>query len=312
MTTTLVDRSRGLMLGLALGNAMGRSIELASWKEIQERYGLQGRLEPEGPLVASEDTAISVVVAEALVDAAGEGPDALMSAVTRRLIDWGNAAREQEASDMTCFEAAGRLRTGMSWMESGVSWSKGSGAPMRAAPVGLVFASFPLLLREVSIMVARTTHGHPTAHAACVTVAVGVREALRDADPREWSAAAVRAMSGMARTEMVDALERMMEAMPAERDQQAMEQLGQGWVAEEAVAMALCALLRHPVSFEDTVRCAINHGGDSDTVGGIAGALAGARCGAEALPSAWLDHLEARDELVDLADRLAAARETLR
>jgi ADP-ribosylglycohydrolase len=111
---------------------------------------------------------------------------------------------------------------------------------------------------------------------------------------------------------MLAALAGIPEALNLAEDHRAMEQLGQGWVAEEAVAMALCAVLRHPDDFKDSVRCAVNHGGDSDTVGSIAGALAGARGGRRALPQRWLERLDGRDALIDLAYRLASARESLR
>jgi ADP-ribosylglycohydrolase len=254
------DRARGMLLGSAVGDGLGRPLEFVGWTEIRSTHGADGLRDPEGPLRPTDDTSMTAAVAEALIEAGADGPEALM----------------------------------------------------RAAPVGFFFAAYPRLQRDVSVMIARTTHGHPTAHAAAVAVAVATSEALGGEPAWSWLDAVTRALSGLACGEMLDALAAIPEAVEAREDHRAMEQLGQGWVAEEAVAMALCAVLRHPDSFNDAVRCAVNHGGDSDTVGCIAGALAGSRAGCRGLPQEWLNRLAGRERLTELADRLAVARESLR
>jgi ADP-ribosylglycohydrolase len=183
---------------------------------------------------------------------------------------------------------------------------------MRAAPVGLFFADYPLLLREVSRMIASTTHGHPSAWAAATVVAVCVQEALLDTEPAFWIDPAVQALSGTACGEVVEALRGVPEAVAMRSDEEAMASLGEGWVAEEAIAMALAAVLRHPGDFARAVRCAARHGGDSDTVGCVTGALLGARLGEAGLPESWLARLEGAEELRAVSDRLAAARAGLR
>lgn len=59
-------------------------------------------------------------------------------------------------------------------------------------------------------------------------------------------------------------------------------------------------------SAEAAIVSAVNRGGDADTIGAVAGAVAGARFGAEALPESWLDVLDHRDELADLAEEIAS------
>lgn len=81
----------------------------------------------------------------------------------------------------------------------------------------------------------------------------------------------------------------------------AIERLGEGWTGDEALAIALfCALAGD--GFETTVRLAANHDGDSDSTAAIAGNIAGALYGYEALPAAWLRRLE----LVDLIEMVAS------
>jgi ADP-ribosylglycohydrolase len=84
------------------------------------------------------------------------------------------------------------------------------------------------------------------------------------------------------------------------------EQLGQGWVAEEALALSLFCALRAE-SFEHGVRLAVNHGGDSDSTGSLTGQLLGTLWGEPAIPARWLAELELRDIIEDIAADMAAA-----
>ena len=81
------------------------------------------------------------------------------------------------------------------------------------------------------------------------------------------------------------------------------ETLGAGWTGEEALAIGVyCALVA--TDFVHGVRLAVNHSGDSDSTGSIAGALLGVQCGEYGLPGDWLARLELRDTLSAVADDL--------
>ena len=84
------------------------------------------------------------------------------------------------------------------------------------------------------------------------------------------------------------------------------ESLGGGWVAEEALAIALYAVLATD-SFAEAVVLAVNHGGDSDSTGAIAGNLAGIVFGEQAIPATWLPTLELREEISQIAEDLHRA-----
>ena len=81
------------------------------------------------------------------------------------------------------------------------------------------------------------------------------------------------------------------------------ESFGGGWVAEEALAIGVFCALAAP-GFESALRLAVNHGGDSDSTGAIAGNLLGASLGEAAIPVRWLDVLELREEIARLAEEL--------
>ena len=80
--------------------------------------------------------------------------------------------------------------------------------------------------------------------------------------------------------------------------------LGEGWVGEEALAIAVYAVARHIDSFTDTLVAAVNHNGDSDSTGAIAGNIIGAMVGYEAIPSQFKEHLELHDVILAIADDL--------
>ena len=88
----------------------------------------------------------------------------------------------------------------------------------------------------------------------------------------------------------------------------AMRHIGQGWVAEEAVALALYCVLRYPDSYVDAVRRGANSGGDSDSIASIAGGVAAARLGLQSIPAGWIGRCEKRDYIAGVADQLAVIR----
>src|SRR5690606_6942331 len=80
--------------------------------------------------------------------------------------------------------------------------------------------------------------------------------------------------------------------------------LGEGWVAEEALAIALYALLAAP-DFTSGILLAVNHDGDSDSTGAMAGNLLGARHGVDNIPRRWLSAVELGSTVAAMADDLA-------
>ena len=87
-------------------------------------------------------------------------------------------------------------------------------------------------------------------------------------------------------------------------DVEAISEIGEGWVAEETFAIALYACLKYKDSFQDAVICAVNHDGDSDSTGAIAGNIIGAMVGYEAIPAKFKEHLELHDVILAIADDL--------
>ena len=86
------------------------------------------------------------------------------------------------------------------------------------------------------------------------------------------------------------------------RDTDAIRMLGEGWTADEAFAIAIYSCLKYQDSFENSVVCAVNHDGDSDSTGAIAGNIIGALLGYQNIPSYYKDNVELNEVIVEIAD----------
>ncbi len=311
-----LDAARGLLLGGALGDALGWPVEFASWTAIQARYGPAGIQEPPDPAVYTDDTQMTVALAEALVATpAGTDLDALMAEVSRRFIAWSHDPETPlTAPGNTCLAGVAALERGVPWHQAGLAESKGCGACMRVAPVGFFYQHAPEQLRHVARAQGWLTHRHPASDAACLGAATLVKLALDGVPTAAWPEAVLAAAGGIA-GEFDAAIGRVVTALSWADDRRALDHIGPqrggGWIAEEAVAMALYCVLRHPDDFAAATRLGANITGDSDSVAAIAGGLVGARRGPEGLPAHWLARLKNRARLEALAAELAHKRAAL-
>ncbi|MFY1636417.1 ADP-ribosylglycohydrolase family protein [Solwaraspora sp. WMMB335] len=325
------DRASGCLFGLAYGDALGSPTEFMTIAEIRRRYGPAGPGELAGdPALVTDDTQMTLAVGWALRDAAAPTPQVLEPLLRERFLAWAASPDNNRAPGMTCLRACGDLSTGMPWQQATVAGSKGCGANMRVAPVGLVAGYDEDVLAGVAQLQAGLTHGHPTALAASELTAVAVRR-LRDGAAlaqlprllrehcrrqREiyradwlgplWQQPAVASPAGFITRgwqECLDVLDRL-DAALAEPDDgdDACRVTGEGWVAEEALATALLCALRHA---DDPVR-ALARGaatsGDSDSIACLTGAFLGAAYGMAAWPPSWRHRIEYADHLRTLGE----------
>ncbi|MEV4433412.1 ADP-ribosylglycohydrolase family protein [Streptomyces sp. NPDC049585] len=186
--------------------------------------------------------------------------------------------------------------------------SKGCGTVMRSAPFGLIGLPAPDAFR-LAAHCAHITHGHPTGAYAAGAFAAIVRHLL---DGESLEGAVLRALELLARhrghEETSAALRRALDlAAEGEPAPEQAERLGGGWVAEEALAIAVYAALARPDSVTQALLLSVNHSGDSDSTGAVCGNLIGALYGDAALPAAWLSVTEGRAVIAEVADDLAYA-----
>ena len=208
--------------------------------------------------------------------------------------------------------------------------SKGCGGVMRVAPVGLfvwrygiTYNSNPSIdvrseieqadddrvdLRdraafELGSNLAGLTHGHPTGQLSAGVLAVMIRSLLDDATLTDALGRAkffLREAPDHEETlEAINLAEEL--ANSGIESEQAIPQLGEGWVAEEALAISIYSAITAK-DFRHGVLQAVNHDGDSDSTGAITGNLLGTMWAEQAIPTEWQDKLELRDVIAELAD----------
>ena len=337
---TVLDRYRGCLLGGAVGDALGAPVEFMSLDHIRTQFGPQGIVAfapAYGRLGAiTDDTQMTLFTAEGFLrfwSWAGlmttlRNQDIWCghSALLRWLKTQGMESRHpcfaeatksedngwlfgvqdlysRRGPGNTCLSALMSGRIGM--IEKPLNGSKGCGGVMRMAPAGLAVPD-PAPAFCVGCGLAAITHGHPSGYLAAGTFAA-ILASIIDGHP--LSAALQVAMNELAERprheECLSALEHAI-AAAEERDPSPewVESLGQGWVADEALAIAVYCALVAGDDFARGVRLAVNHGGDSDSTGAITGNLLGALLGKDAIPSRWLDPLELRQEIETIADDL--------
>ncbi|WP_431044989.1 ADP-ribosylglycohydrolase family protein [Streptomyces sp. P1-3] len=188
--------------------------------------------------------------------------------------------------------------------------SKGCGTVMRSAPFGLTGHPARQCF-ELAARCAQITHGHPTGYYAAGAFAA-MMAYLLEGDSLEGAVLrAMELLSGYPAHEETLAALRSAVSLATEGDPspEKAESLGGGWVAEEALAIAVYSALAPASADRDPVRSAlllaVNHSGDSDSTGSLCGNLVGARHGDLALPPNWLALTEGRATIAEVADDLA-------
>lgn len=185
--------------------------------------------------------------------------------------------------------------------------SKGCGGVMRAAPVA-AWSGDPAEVFYAAVGTAALTHSHPSGYLSAGVLAVIVHQLIRDV-PLAESVRLARELllRWRGHEEQLAVLDRAVEL--AQRGPVAPEELkdtlGQGWVGEEALAIGLYAVLATD-NLRDALLLSVNHSGDSDSTGIVAGNIGGALYGTRAIPQEWLGTLELREVVETLAkDALA-------
>lgn len=310
----MLQKYQGCFLGLAIGDALGLPTEFLSLAQIHQAYGPTGVEDLMGchgfpPGTFTDDTQMSIALAEALLAADGSDLDTQMQAVARRFVAWAGSPENNRAPGNTCMSACRRLAEGASWRESGVAGSKGCGTAMRTAPIGLLYHRDQTTMLRVAIASSQITHGHPCALAGGVATALAVSLALDNTPPLAILETVVEVCQPIS-TEFAAHVARV-PALLGTSPAAAMVELGEAWVAEEAIACALYCFLRTPDDYRATVLCGANSEGDSDSIACIAGAISGAYNGLDAVPVEWRERVEHGELLRDLATRLYHRRSPL-
>ena len=220
----------------------------------------------------------------------------------------------RRAPGITCMNSLGEIYNGKEPINS----SKGCGGVMRVAPVALYAAVDDRMpITEAAILAgeaAKITHHNPMGFIPAVLITYIIYQLVLDDNPTRdsFNKYLTEGMAFLyeqypsynnALTMFEELIDKAVTLSYNDRpDLENIQELGEGWVGDEALAIAVYCTMRHFDSFEDALIAAVNHGGDSDSTGAVCGNILGAAIGYEAIPQKFKDDLELHDVILHMAD----------
>ena len=279
------QRARASLLGLAIGDALGATVEFMTASEIRAQHGVHRKLSGGGwlklrPGEVTDDTQMALCIARSIVAVGFSTQD-----IAQRFVAWYHS-RPPDIGN-TCRRGIARFIAHGTVHGPPNDGDAGNGAVMRVAPIALAALADAPLLETQAIEQAHITHHHPLSDAACILVGRLIQLSLighamhRLRRQAESTAAEVPKFRfvpyhGLSTAYVVDTMQTVLH------------------------------FLFTTSSFEECLIATVNQGGDADTTGAIVGAIAGAYYGIEAIPRAWVRKLDpaVRAEIESLADRL--------
>ena len=340
----LKDKCRGCLVGGAVGDALGYAVEFMSEASIKKRYGARGITEytlTNGVAEISDDTQMTLFTAGGLLLGADikAGRDFVKrhsDNIALSYKDWYRTQTEkypikgkhyscllkhpelfdQRAPGGTCMSALSSLMKGVRGSISNpVNTSKGCGGVMRVAPIGVCFSGKAVKIEEIDMLAAEAaaiTHGHdlgyiPAAALAHIIHIISHRCDVSLADAVNDMIRTMQRLFSEAKhiCDFTDLMRKAVDLSSRDiADIDAIHILGEGWVAEETLAIAIYSALKYSNDFEGAMIAAVNHNGDSDSTGAVTGNILGAYLGMRAISRKYLDNLELKSVILELSDAL--------
>lgn len=323
------DKIRGSLIGGAIGDALGYPIEFSCGikDKQQTTLGKKGIISDDTQMTLFTANAIIIRETKAILE---QNTPSLIEVIYQAYQDWlstQNQSKPQEkitwisdipelnisrAPGITCLNALSSKIKGT--IKHPLNNSKGCGGIMRVAPLGLYYSN-PIKAGKLAANASALTHGHPLgiipAYVFAVLISLIINE---DIDLNTAIKQAIEIYDKnfdiydqSIKKDFINlvtlAITLSKEKMP---DTEAIKKLGEGWVAEETFAIAIYSCLKYPNNFEDAIICAVNHDGDSDSTGSVAGNIIGAYLGYTKIPVDFIEKLELKEIILELADDLSS------
>ncbi len=306
----LKDKFIGSLVGTAIGDALGMPIEGWHPHRIQAVYGemremLDGRFSAGS---WTDDTEMMIGIAESLIENKGFNGEHM----AHRFIANFNVLRGYGSGSR---RVLGWIRSGEETWDTagervfGGSGSYGNGAAMRIAPVGVFYFDDPEELRSIAYKSSQITHTHPLGKEGAALQVYAIALAV-NADPSSSlnSDTFLKQLNAFNKEETVYTPKlRKIQALLSEKSvdkTKVISELGNSVLAYESVPTAIYSFLANSDSFEEAVVYAVGLGGDTDTIGAMAGAISGAYHGVLGIPERWKNILEKRKYIEALAESL--------
>lgn len=342
-----INKYRGCLLGGAAGDALGFPVEFLQDEQIFKKYGENGITEYElynDVAEISDDTQMTLFTANGLLRGSASGRKCGNMAdytdyIAQCYDDWlltqsfpprepGYISRSwlinvpqlnhERVAGRTCLSALRSGRRGT--IINPINNSKGCGGLMRVAPIGLFFPEDvePDAIDLLGAESAALTHGHELGYIPAAAFVHIIHQVAhkKNADLRYAVDDALSAVERLfpeahSLNDFVSLIKKAC-LLSEEKDLDDLEgirALGEGWVAEETLAIAVYCSLKYKNDFEKGIVAAVNHSGDSDSTGSVTGNILGALLGIGGIPEKFLFNLELREVITEIADDLFTYRQ---
>lgn len=290
-----------VLLGTAVGDALGVPFEtklsnyepLVAWDGKTYLGSVHHKLLP-GQY--SDDTQMSLMVAESLIDNHGFNPDDL----SQRYVDWMVSGRARGYGKTTLL-AVQNLLQGKHWSESGVPGSYGNGTAMRSAPFGIYFRNDLQSLISICKMDSAITHASDEAEAGSIAIALASAHAV-NGDTSDLLSELWKVLPDSKVKSTIYSLDSLVDS-PYITPEQALRVIGTKGDVRQTVPAALYCYLKFD-NYHEAVVASIRAGGDTDTTAAIVGALFGAKFGMRGIDATLATSVEESERLIELDSQL--------
>ncbi len=341
--TNKKEKIRGCLVGGAIGDALGYAVEFQRETRIFSRYGKDGIKEYEldnrtGKALISDDTQMTLFTATGIMKQSENG---VLYDIEQSYFDWlttqyytfDEAKRikthnswlrnvpelySPRAPGNTCLSALEqRVRTTEkihSFIVSKINNSKGCGGIMRVAPVGLISGINIVIIDKLAAEAAAITHSHSLGYMPAAVLAHIINRIVypvSDMSLKEIVLEAKETINTIFKNDTdINTLSKIIGLAVElsennESDLDNIHRLGEGWVGEETLGIALYCSLRYQNDFSKGIIAAVNHNGDSDSTGAVTGNILGALFGYDAIENKWKDNLELIDVILKVSDDMS-------
>lgn len=327
---------RGCLIGCAIGDAFGAPVKFMKYEKITDLYGEQGlaclEVNKQYKATITDDTQLTMFTAEGLLRSIVRAEQKKIERTSKdtsiivfraylrwlytqglRTPNWDTKSYDgwlvkakklhgYREPGVTCLTSLGKGIMGT--YVRPINSSKRCGTVIRVAPVGLLEGSETVF--DVGCRTGAITHGHPTAYLAAGTLATmiyhiiegdgidaAIEEAIEELRTKEDS------------IECIEAIEKaIMLAKEGNPAPEHLHELGDGFMAHEALAMGIYCILSYPEDFEKGLLLAVNQSGNSNSVAAIYGSVVGAAIGIDQISEQLVHGLDLEKEVLQMADDL--------
>lgn len=308
----MLERYKGCLLGLAVGDAIGAPVDFLSLDQIIGKYGEEGIANYDywdkyKPGSYTDETQLSLATAKGCLNAhlnlISRGESFSLKVIYKRYLEWLNDLNDP-------FHIRHPGYTCMNVLQSGQKGSVGNpindsievSGLLRTAPVGLAFP--PGMAFREGTDYAAMTHGHASAYLAAGFLSEMVAQIIEVQSLQDAVEMSIEQLAAFDNHQ--DLLKHLEKALEESKNQdsirESIQRLGQGVTAAEVLSIGIYCALKCVSDFQKGVLASVNHSGMSTSAGTVTGAILGTLLGFESIPEKWIAELEDSKEIVMIAE----------